>query len=206
MSAGAILDYGDQALLLQFDSTTEVLAWSAALRKAAMPDVLDIVPAARTVLLKLDGSGRQSATRRRLRTLEVAAGAETTTAGEPLVIDVVYDGDDLAEVAELTGLTTQGVVDAHTANPWTVGFCGFAPGFAYLVGGDPRLAVPRRSDPRPSVPAGAVGLAGEFTGIYPRRSPGGWQLVGRTDAVLWDIDRPDPALLTPGTRVQFRAA
>jgi KipI family sensor histidine kinase inhibitor len=206
MSAGAILDYGDQALLLQFDSTTEVLAWSAAVRKAVMPDVLDIVPAARTVLLKLDGSGRQGATRRRLRTLEVATGAETTTADEPLVIDVVYDGDDLAEVAELTGLTTQGVVDAHTANPWTVGFCGFAPGFAYLVGGDPRLAVPRRSDPRPSVPAGAVGLAGEFTGIYPRRSPGGWQLVGRTDAVLWDIDRPDPALLTPGTRVQFRAA
>jgi KipI family sensor histidine kinase inhibitor len=206
MSAGAILDYGDQALLLQFDSTTEVLAWSAAVRKAVMPDVLDIVPAARTVLLKLDGSGRQGATRRRLRTLEVATGAETTTADEPLVIDVVYDGDDLAEVAELTGLTTQGVVDAHTANPWAVGFCGFAPGFAYLVGGDPRLAVPRRSDPRPSVPAGAVGLAGEFTGIYPRRSPGGWQLVGRTDAVLWDIDRPDPALLTPGTRVQFRAA
>jgi KipI family sensor histidine kinase inhibitor len=206
MSAGAILDYGDQALLLQFDSTTEVLAWSAAVRKAALPEVLDIVPAARTVLLKLDGSGRQGATRRRLRTLEVATGAETTTAGEPLVIDVVYDGDDLAEVAELTGLTTQGVVDAHTAKPWTVGFCGFAPGFAYLVGGDPRLAVPRRSDPRPSVPAGAVGLAGEFTGIYPRRSPGGWQLVGRTDAVLWDIDRPDPALLTPGTHVQFRAA
>jgi KipI family sensor histidine kinase inhibitor len=206
MSAGAILDYGDQALLLQFDSTTEVLAWSAAVRKAALPEVLDIVPAARTVLLKLDGSGRQGATRRRLRTLEVATGAETTTAGEPLVIDVVYDGDDLAEIAELTGLTTQGVVDAHTAKPWTVGFCGFAPGFAYLVGGDPRLAVPRRSDPRPSVPAGAVGLAGEFTGIYPRRSPGGWQLVGRTDAVLWDIDRPDPALLTPGTHVQFRAA
>jgi KipI family sensor histidine kinase inhibitor len=205
MSAGAILDYGDQALLLQFDSTTEVLAWSAAVRKAALPEVLDIVPAARTVLLKLDGSGRQGATRRRLRTLEVATGAETTTAGEPLVIDVVYDGDDLAEVAELTGLTTQGVVDAHTAKPWTVGFCGFAPGFAYLVGGDPRLAVPRRSDPRPSVPAGAVGLAGEFTGIYPRRSPGGWQLVGRTDAVLWDIDRPDPALLTPGIWVQFRA-
>ncbi|MFZ0718737.1 5-oxoprolinase subunit B family protein, partial [Mycobacterium sp.] len=89
---------------------------------------------------------------------------------------------------------------------WKVGFCGFAPGFAYLVGGDPRLAVPRRSEPRPSVPAGAVGLAGEFTGIYPRRSPGGWQLIGHTDAVLWDIDRPHPALLTPGMWVQFRAA
>jgi KipI family sensor histidine kinase inhibitor len=202
----SVLDYGDQALLLQLDSTAEVLAWAAALRDVAMPDVLDIVPAARTVLLKLDRPGRQDAIRRRLDSMQVAAGAEPDPPGRPLVIDVVYDGVDLDEVAELTGLTAAQVVDAHTANPWTVGFCGFAPGFAYLVGGDPRLAVPRRSEPRSSVPAGAVGLAGEFTGIYPRRSPGGWQLIGRTDAVLWDIDRPDPALLTPGTWVQFRAA
>jgi KipI family sensor histidine kinase inhibitor len=202
----SVLDYGDQALLLQFDSTAEVLAWAAALRDAAMPDVLDIVAAARTVLLQLDGPGRQGATRRQLETMRVVAGAESIAPGEPLVIDVVYDGVDLDEVAELSGLTTTQVIDAHTANPWNVGFCGFAPGFAYLVGGDPRLAVPRRSEPRPSVPAGSVGLAGEFTGIYPRRSPGGWQLIGRTDAALWDIDRPDPALLTPGTWVQFRAA
>jgi KipI family sensor histidine kinase inhibitor len=202
----SVLDYGDQALLLQFDSTAEVLAWAAALRDAAMPDVLDIVPAARTVLLKLGGPGRQAAIRRRLQTMQVVADTEPVTPGEPLVIDVVYDGADLDEVAELTGLTTAQVIDAHTANPWNVGFCGFAPGFAYLVGGDPRLAVPRRSEPRPAVPAGAVGLAGEFTGIYPRRSPGGWQLIGRTDAALWDIGRPAPALLTPGTWVQFRAA
>jgi KipI family sensor histidine kinase inhibitor len=201
-----VLDYGDQALLLQFDSTAEVLAWTGALREAAMPGVLDIVPAARTVLVKLDGPGRQSAVRRRLGKMTVVAAAEATAPAEPTVIDVVYDGADLAEVAELTGMTTAQVIDAHTANPWKVGFCGFAPGFAYLLGGDPRLAVPRRSGPRPSVPAGAVGLAGEFTGIYPRRSPGGWQLIGHTDAVLWDIDRPDPALLTPDTWVQFRAA
>jgi KipI family sensor histidine kinase inhibitor len=201
-----VLDYGDQALLLQFDSTAEVLAWTDALREAAMRGVLDIVPAARTVLLKLDGSGRQSAIRRRLGTLTVAPGAAVPTTVEPTVIDVAYDGADLVEVADLSGMTAAQVIEAHTANPWTVGFCGFAPGFAYLVGGDPRLAVPRRSEPRPSVPAGAVGLAGEFTGIYPRRSPGGWQLIGHTDAVLWDIDRPDPALLTPGMRVQFRAA
>ncbi len=201
----SVLDYGDQALLLQFDSTAEVLAWAAALRDAAMADVLDIVPAARTVLLKLDGPGRQGAIRRRLDTMQVVAGAESIAPGVPLLIDVVYDGADLDEVAELTGMTTAQVIDAHTANPWNVGFCGFAPGFAYLVGGDARLAVPRRSEPRPAVPAGAVGLAGEFTGIYPRRSPGGWQLIGRTDAELWDIDRPDPALLTPGTWVQFRA-
>jgi KipI family sensor histidine kinase inhibitor len=201
-----VLDYGDQAVLLEFDTTAEVLAWTGALREAAMPGVLDIVPAARTVLLKLDGPGRQSAVRSRLGKLTVASDPEAAAPADPTVIDVVYDGADLAEVAELTGMSLAQVIDAHSANPWKVGFCGFAPGFAYLVGGDARLAVPRRSDPRPSVPAGAVGLAGEFTGIYPRRSPGGWQLIGHTDAVLWDIDRPDPALLTPGMWVQFRAA
>lgn len=200
-----VLDYGDQALLLQFGSTADVLAWAAALRDAAIAGVLDIVPAARTVLLKLDGPGRQGATRGRLRTLRVAPDAVSTAPAEPTVIDVVYDGADLADVAEHSGLTTAQVVDAHTASPWQVGFCGFAPGFAYLVGGDPRLAVPRRSEPRSSVPAGTVGLASEFTGIYPRRSPGGWQLIGHTEAVLWDIDRPNPALLAPGQWVQFRA-
>jgi KipI family sensor histidine kinase inhibitor len=183
------------------------LAWAAALREAALPGVLDIVPASRTVLLKLDGPRHQSAVRRRLRTLRVAPDmVATAPPEEPTVIDVVYDGADLAEVADRTGLTTAQVINAHTATPWQVGFGGFAPGFAYLVGGDPRLAVPRRSEPRSSVPAGAVGLAGEFTGIYPRRSPGGWQLIGHTDAALWDIDRLEPALLTPGRWVQFRAA
>jgi len=200
-----VLDYGDQALLLQFGSTADVLAWAAALRDAAIAGVLDIVPAARTVLLKLDGPGRQGAIRGRLRTLRVAPDAVSTAPAEPTVIDVVYDGADLADVAEHSGLTTAQVVDAHTASPWQVAFCGFAPGFAYLVGGDPRLAVPRRSEPRSSVPAGTVGLASEFTGIYPRRSPGGWQLIGHTEAVLWDIDRPNPALLAPGQWVQFRA-
>jgi KipI family sensor histidine kinase inhibitor len=202
----SVLDYGDRALLLQLDSTAEVLAWAAALHDAAIPDVVDVVPAARTVLLELDGPGRQDPVRRQLDTMRVATNAEPTAAASPLVIDVTYDGADLDEVADLTGLSTAQVVDAHTTQLWKVGFCGFAPGFAYLVGGDPRLAVPRRSDPRLAVPAGAVGLAGEFTGVYPRRSPGGWQLIGRTDAVLWDIGRSDPALLTPGTWVQFRAA
>jgi KipI family sensor histidine kinase inhibitor len=205
--ADAVLDYGDQALLLQFDSTTDVLAWTAALREAELPGVLDIVPASRTVLLKLDGPRQQGVIRRRLRTLRVAPHEALSAApGDTTVIDVIYDGADLAEVADRTGMTTAQVINAHTATPWRVGFCGFAPGFAYLIGGDPRLAVPRRPEPRPAVPAGAVGLAGEFTGIYPRRSPGGWQLIGHTDAALWDIDRPDPALLTPGMWVQFRAA
>ena len=98
------------------------------------------------------------------------------------------------------------VVAAHTGTTWQVGFAGFAPGFAYLVGGDSRLAVPRRREPRPRVPAGSVALAGEFSGIYPRESPGGWQLIGRTEVVLWDISRPQPALLIPGMSVRFRRA
>ena len=115
------------------------------------------------------------------------------------------DGADLAIVAGDLGMAVEEVIDAHTRTPWRVGFCGFAPGFAYLIDGDPRLNVPRRAEPRSRVPAGSVALAGAFSGVYPRDSPGGWQLIGRTDAVLWDINRSQPALLTPGTQVQFRA-
>ena len=205
----AVLDYGDQALMLQCDSTAEVLAWATALRAAALPGVLDIVPASRTVLVKLDGPRYQGIIRHRLRKLRVVPEPTQATPAErsaDMVIDVVYDGPDLTEVADRTGLTTAQVIHAHTANLWRVGFSGFAPGFAYLVDGDPRLRVPRRSEPRTSVPAGSVALAGEFSAVYPRQSPGGWQLIGHTDAVLWDIDRPNPALLTPGMWVQFRPA
>jgi KipI family sensor histidine kinase inhibitor len=203
-----VLDYGDQALMVQCGSTAEVLAWASALRAVAWPGVIDIVPAARTVLVKLDGPRCQTVIRQRLRKLrldlddvEVAPADRSAD----VVIDVVYDGPDLAEVAGHTGLTAAQVIDAHTAPLWRVGFSGFAPGFAYLVDGDPRLRVPRRSDPRTAVPAGSVALAGEFSAIYPRRSPGGWQLIGHTETVLWDIERTDPALLMQGMWVQFRA-
>ncbi|MGO8769813.1 MAG: 5-oxoprolinase subunit B family protein [Mycobacterium sp.] len=201
-----VLDYGDHALMVQCGSTAEVLAWAATLRGAALPGVVDVVPAARTVLVKLDGPRYQGVVRHRLRRMRATAdGAAPALHGADVVIDVVYDGPDLAEVATHTGLTTAQVIDAHTATLWRVGFSCFAPGFAYLVDGDPRLRVPRRSEPRTSVPAGSVGLAGEFSAIYPRRSPGGWQLIGHTDAVLWDLERPDPALLMQGMWVQFRA-
>ena len=201
-----VLDYGDQALMVQCGSTAEVLAWADALRAAALPGVADIVPAARTVLVKLDGPRHQGVIRQRLRKMRVAADEDTPAdRSADVVIDVVYDGPDLAEVAGHTGLTTAEVISAHTSTLWRVGFSGFAPGFAYLVDGDPRLRVPRRSDPRTSVPAGSVALAGEFSAIYPRQSPGGWQLIGHTEAVLWDIERPSPALLTQGLWVQFRA-
>jgi KipI family sensor histidine kinase inhibitor len=213
-------DYGDTALLLDFDSTAEVLAWCEALRDADLPGALDVVPASRTVLIELAEHRHQAATRARLDGLRVersatfpgsrapgrqAADIDPTGLDADVTIDVVYDGADLDEVARLAGLSPEQVVAAHTAAPMRVGFGGFAPGFAYLVGGDERLHVPRRAEPRTRVPAGSVGLAGEFSGVYPRESPGGWQLIGRTDAVLWDVERDPPALLIPGSRVQFRA-
>lgn len=202
-----IRDYGDRALLLECPSTEAVLALAASLRAAALPGVLDIVPAAKTVLVELADPTYQASTRQRLDRVSVdpSAVGHHPSGGVDVTIDVVYDGPDLDDVAAHTGMTRREVIDAHVGTPWRVGFGGFAPGFAYLIDGDPRLAVPRRSDPRTAVPAGSVGLAGEFSGVYPRQSPGGWQLIGRTDAVLWDIDRPEPALLIPGMWVQFRA-
>jgi KipI family sensor histidine kinase inhibitor len=201
-----VLDYGDHALLLQFDSTAEVMAWAEALRDAELPGVVDLVPGSRTVLIKLQDRRYLQPTKQRLDrlTAQPAAAVEAPAAPD-LVLDVVYDGADLDDVASMTGLDVPGVIAAHTGTLWRVAFGGFAPGFAYLVGGDRRLEVPRRDEPRTKVPAGSVALADEFSGVYPRQSPGGWQLIGRTDAPLWDVDRPQPALLTPGAWVQFRA-
>lgn len=206
MSAPTIRDYGDRALLLECGSTGEVLAVAAVVRQAALPGVADIVAGARTVLVTLADGGDQAAVRAHLAAIEVPAREAPGLARIEVVIDTVYDGVDLPEVAERLRMDASEVVRAHTATPWRVGFGGFAPGFAYLVGGDPRLVVPRHAEPRTRVPAGSVALAGEFSGIYPRESPGGWQLIGRTQAVLWDIDRPQPALLTPGMAVRFRDA
>lgn len=210
MTLRNVRDYGDQALLLEFDSTAEVLAWTGALREADLLGVLDIVPASRTVLVKLDGPRYMSPTRQRLAQLSVTPDAMSDSTAPidgraDVEIPVVYDGADLDEVARLTGMTPDQVVAAHTSTPWRVGFGGFAPGFAYLIGGDERLNVPRQSEPRTKVPAGSVALAGEFSAVYPRESPGGWQLIGRTDTVMWDVDEDPPALLRPGMWVQFKA-
>ncbi len=197
-----LLAVGDAAVLVEVAGLSEVLALAAALREAALPGVLDVVPAARTVLLTTVPGTDLSALRRIVLDLPVEAGSGPST-GETVEIPVTYDGPDLDEVGRLTGLGTDGVVEAHAGTPWRVGFGGFAPGFAYLAGGDERLHVGRRDEPRTTVPAGSVGLAGEFSGIYPRASPGGWQLIGRTDAVLWDEAREPPALLQPGAEVRF---
>ncbi|MGV0991305.1 MAG: 5-oxoprolinase subunit B family protein [Mycobacterium sp.] len=201
-----IRNYGDRALLLECGSGDEALTLAATLREDYLPEIIDIVPGARTVLVALTSPAALAAVRARLTDLCIPQPSERSAPqSADVVIDVVYDGADLTQVAELTGMTADEVVEAHTGTPWRVGFGGFAPGFAYLVGGDPRLQVPRRAEPRTRVPAGSVALAGEFSGVYPRESPGGWQLIGRTDAVLWDVERPQPALLTPGIWVRFRA-
>jgi KipI family sensor histidine kinase inhibitor len=198
-----ILPAGDAAVLVELADLAEVQRLYAALRADPLPGTLDVVPATRTVLLTLDRSAtgpEQVAAALRSRPL---AGATDLAAGEQVELSTRYDGPDLADVAALTGLAADEVVRRHAASEWTVAFCGFAPGFGYLTGGDPALGVPRRETPRTAVPAGSVGLAGEFSGAYPRRMPGGWQLIGHTDAVLWDLDRDPPALLPPGTTVRF---
>lgn len=202
MTELTVLPCGDTALLLEVPDLEGVLALADALRAARLPGVVDIVPAARTVLVSAEPGTDLATLHRRI------VGLPVTRDGSPesdvvVEIPVTYDGPDLAETAELTGLSVAELVAAHTGTPWRVAFGGFAPGFAYLTGGDPRLEVPRRSEPRTSVPAGSVALAGTFSGVYPRSSPGGWQLIGRTDVVLWDLGRDQPALLQPGQWVRF---
>jgi KipI family sensor histidine kinase inhibitor len=120
-----------------------------------------------------------------------------------VAVVVRYDGPDLDEVARASGLTSREVVALHTATPWTAAFAGFAPGFVYLTGGDPRLVAPRRAEPRAAVEPGSVALAGDYCGIYPTRSPGGWQLIGSTAHVMWDVADDPPAAVVPGMRVRF---
>jgi KipI family sensor histidine kinase inhibitor len=186
---------GDRAVLIDCATLDEAQGWFAALHEE-----VDAVLGARTVLLRGEPSDLRALVHR-------SEPRDLTSAEAPdeVTIEVVYDGPDLADVAGHTGISEDEIVAAHTGTPWTVAFGGFAPGFAYLVGGDERLLVPRRDSPRTSVPAGSVGLAGEFSGIYPRSSPGGWQLIGHTDAVMFDVDREPPALLSPGGQVRFVA-
>jgi KipI family sensor histidine kinase inhibitor len=198
-----LLPCGEAAVLVEVDDLEAAMAWGAAVRAAPPVGVVDVVPAARTVLVRFDPAvTRHAHVAAHLRSLQVGS---SPVAGGPLVtVPTVYDGADLGEVASLLGLTAAELVRRHTTTRWTVAFTGFAPGFAYLAG-DLAWSVPRRTEPRTLVPAGSVAVAGQFTGVYPRASPGGWQLLGRTDLAVWDVDRPAPALLVPGARVRFEA-
>ncbi|MGY1750790.1 5-oxoprolinase subunit B family protein [Modestobacter sp. SYSU DS0511] len=197
-----LLPSGSAALLVELDGLDDVLALYAALSADPPHGVVDVVPAARTVLLVTDPAQTS------LAAVAAAVRAtpprpDTQVAGETVELPVHYDGADLAEVAGLLGLSPARLVKRHTGAEWTVAFCGFAPGFGYLTQPGVAWDVPRRATPRTKVPPGSVALAGEFSGVYPRESPGGWQLIGHTDVAVFDLDRDPAALLRPGTRVRF---
>ncbi|MEU2441220.1 allophanate hydrolase subunit 1 [Streptomyces rubradiris] len=196
------LPVGDDALLVEVSSGEEARALHAVLlrrRAEGSLTVREIVPAARTVLL--DGLADPDRWAAELTTARIPEAP--SHARELIELPVRYDGPDLAVVAGHWGVTEREAARIHAGTEFTVAFCGFAPGFGYLTGLPDRYAVPRRATPRTAVPAGAVALAGPYTGVYPRSSPGGWQLIGTTDAVLWDHTRTPAALLTPGARVRF---
>ncbi|GAB3211788.1 5-oxoprolinase subunit B family protein [Nocardia tengchongensis] len=226
-AAGEVRAAGDRALLVIPRLPATVAGLISALHPRP-PGVVDVLPAAETVLVTLDSPRSLESVRKRLLALltrleaaaRVGAGAghlpdrppadsgATGSAGEnsepaPVLIPVRYDGEDLPEVARLLGLSEAEVVAQHTGTVWRCAFVGFAPGFGYLESPDARLTVPRRTQARTAIPAGAVALAGGYSAVYPRRSPGGWQVIGTTDASMWDVDRDPPALVRAGTPVRF---
>ena len=197
-----LLPSGSISLLVEVDGIDEVLALYAALVDTKLDGVIDLVPAASTVLLVIDPTATSLSTvTAAVRTVTPRRGDQKE--GELVEIPVTYDGEDLGEVASLFGWDVDEVVRQHSGQEWKVAFCGFAPGFGYLTSDSWTQDVPRRSSPRTKVPPGSVALAGEFCGVYPRESPGGWQLIGRTEVRVFDLARDPAALLSPGTRVRF---
>ncbi|MGW3245661.1 5-oxoprolinase subunit B family protein [Streptomyces sp. NPDC001070] len=198
-----VLAVGEDSLLVDLATPEEAQAWHAELLRrrgdGALGPVREIVPGERTVLLY--GVPDVALLRAELRGWTVTARAART--GPLVEIPVRYDGPDLGVVAERWGVGEEDVARVHSGSEHRVAFCGFAPGFAYMTGLGERYAVPRRAEPRTSVPAGSVAVAGHYTGVYPRCSPGGWQLIGTTSVRLWDLEREPAALLAPGARVRF---
>lgn len=211
MSAGMgeprILPAGDRALLLAPGEQDDLDGWVDLLRGAEVPGVQDFLPAAETLLVTLEAGTETGKVERALRELLATSSATgaATAAAEEVVIPVRYDGEDLADVAHLLGIGVDEVIARHTGQVWRCRFIGFTAGFGYLTASEANLAVPRRQQSRTAVPSGAVGLADAYSAVYPRRAPGGWQLIGTTDEAMWDLSRPRPALLAAGARVRFVA-
>lgn len=191
---------GDQGALIELPDNGAALRLAGLLREERS-DLLDVVIGHTTVLVTWAGEkpDLDDAVKR-------ALVAEAGPAGRLVEIPVVYDGPDLDEVARLTGLSPEEVIARHTGAEHVAAFIGFQPGFAYLTGGDTLLHIPRRDVPRTRVPGGTVGIAGPYSGVYPRESPGGWRLLGSTTALMFDPAREPPALLAPGDRVRFVVA
>ena len=205
-----VLTYGRSAVLVELDSADEAAALHARLADGALAGLVETMPGLHTVLIRFDPAVTDSK-RLALRLAEVWTGSDPTSdtadrAGDEVCLRVDYSGPDLVDVAAHTGMSTSEVIATHQARRYRIVLIGMAPGFYFIAGGDPRLRVPRRPSPRVEVPRGALGLAGEFTGIYPRSGPGGWQLIGRAVDELWHPTRLPAALLSPGTSIRFAAA
>ncbi|MFD1714597.1 allophanate hydrolase subunit 1 [Amnibacterium flavum] len=199
-----VLPYGDRALLAEYGDAEETIAAYRALEATRPPGVVALVPAARTVLVRVEPTALTLGNAERwVRETEPIESEDDP--GALVVIPVHYDGPDLSDTADLLGMSVAGLIAAHSAADWRCGFVGFSPGFGYLSAADWAHEVPRLATSRPRVPAGSVAVAAGFAGVYPRESPGGWRILGRTDADLWDVDRTPPALLIPGARVRFEA-
>lgn len=194
---------GTRALMIDLDSLEEVMDFYGALNTSPLERQTDVVAGARTVLVTFDSTSAAKEAAEFLRTFtpEAAAAKES----REIEIEVCYDGEDLDELAQLLGKTREELIEWHTSTVWKAGFGGFAPGFTYCVPADEAdaLDVPRRSSPRTEVPAGAVALAGDFSAVYPRTSPGGWQLIGTTTTPMWDSTAEPPALVSPGDTVRY---
>jgi KipI family sensor histidine kinase inhibitor len=197
-------------MLVDLASAAEVIDLHDSLLAQGNRALTAVVPAARTVLIGFDPALIEPAAVTELvgrctrpnSATELSKAKRKATTG-PVLVPVHYDGADLAAVAEQSGLSVEAVISHHLDAEYTVQFCGFSPGFGYLSGLDQRLQLPRLASPRPVAPAGSVAIADEYTGIYPRASPGGWRLIGRSELALFDIHRDPPAVLSPGTTVRF---
>lgn len=197
-----LLPYGSSARLLECTDLADSRAVHAWLDRQRRPEIALIIPGARTLLLQLNAPLPDDFVTELIMVDPPPARSDDD---ELIMVDVRYDGADLAAVADLLGLGVEDVIAAHTGQDWIVAFCGFAPGFGYLAPTQRPLTVPRLTSPRTSVPAGSVALADNWSAIYPGDSPGGWQLIGRTDLALFDVSADPPATLRPGMRVRFRA-
>ncbi len=195
---------GEHGLLIDLPGIDDVHRLRASLLASHHPGVVEIVPGLRSVLVVVDPA-RTSVAEFGSFLEDLVVGDATPPRSRIVEVPVLYEGPDLDEVAKLTHLSVDEVVVRHQASTYTVAFLGFSAGFAYLLGLDPSLHVPRRSTPRPSVAAGSVAIAGELAAVYPRATPGGWRLLGRTELPVWDLSRDPPALFAPGDTVRFRA-
>lgn len=205
------LPASDNALLVELPDLAHTMALHRVLGAQPIAGVLEVVPAARTLLVSYQRAALAlpellAELCARAAVANAQAGVPDAAPGRLVEIPVHYNGEDLPAVAELLGISVQEVIARHTRQPWQAAFAGFAPGFVYLTGGHTSFQLPRRSSPRTRVPAGSVALAGDFSAVYPAASPGGWQLIGVTEVPMWDLQRPEPAYVQPGFRVQFRDA